>query len=78
MFSFRVLRPAVTPRELFRFRYKIYIEELGRKQTYVDHARKVIIDDLDDTARQVVAFRDGEVIACIRGEPDQAWRRRLL
>ena len=44
------IRQAETTRELkavYHFRYKIYIEEMQRKQQYVDHEDRMIIDPLD-------------------------------
>ncbi len=54
------------PPEAFQFRYKVYVEELHRKQTYADHEKKVIIDTLDPTGKHVVATKDGEIIGVVR------------
>lgn len=54
------------PPELFHFRYKIYVEELGRRQTYARHDTQTIEDPLDPTGYQGVAFNDGEIIGCVR------------
>jgi|GEM_PF-2156094 len=66
MFEYRVFQPSDTPQELFQFRYKIYIEELGRMQHDACHKTKTIKDSLDDTARQVIVFYAGKIIGCIR------------
>ena len=66
MYEYKVFGPHETPKDLFHFRYKIYIEELGRPQKHACHETKTIRDELDDTARQVVGYHDGKIIACIR------------
>lgn len=66
MFDYRVYPAADCPPEVFQFRYKVYVEELHRKQTYADHNAKTIIDPLDKTARHGVVTKDGEIIAVVR------------
>ncbi|MBB5517472.1 N-acyl amino acid synthase FeeM domain-containing protein [Amphiplicatus metriothermophilus] len=66
MFEYRIYTPAECPEELYSFRYGIYVEEMHRKQRYACHRTKTIRDPLDDTARQVVAHKDGRIVACIR------------
>ncbi|MEO0399223.1 MAG: GNAT family N-acyltransferase [Pseudomonadota bacterium] len=58
---------SAAPAGLYRFRYKIYVEEMGRPQTYADHAAKTVKDPLDSFAREAVAFNDDEIIGCVRG-----------
>jgi predicted GNAT family N-acyltransferase len=53
-------------KEIYRFRYEIYVEELGYKLAYTDHERKVIVDPLDKTARIIGAFEEGKVVGTIR------------
>src|SRR5262245_59286827 len=63
------IRLAQTEEELeaiYRFRYEIYVEELGYELAYTDHERKVIVDPLDKTARIIGAFEDGKVVGTIR------------
>jgi GNAT superfamily N-acetyltransferase len=54
------------PKELFEFRYAIYIEEMHRRQFYACHDTRTIIDPLDETGRQLVGFSGGEIVACVR------------
>jgi hypothetical protein len=42
--------------QLFSFRYRIYVEEMQRKQKYADHSSKQIRDPLDDFAINLVAW----------------------
>jgi predicted GNAT family N-acyltransferase len=66
MTDYAIYRYEDCPREVFHFRYKIYVEELHRKQAYADHDAKIIIDPLDETARHCVAAKDGEIIGVVR------------
>jgi Acetyltransferase (GNAT) domain len=50
----------------YRFRYQIYVEEMGRVQKYADHARRRIEDRLDKNAVNLAAFRDGKVVGVVR------------
>lgn len=51
---------------IYRFRYQIYIQEMGRNQRYADHARTEIQEPLDATATNIFASINNEVIGCIR------------
>ncbi len=53
---------------VFRFRYDIYVREMGRPQKDADHSRKRIEDALDETAL-LLAARDtgtGAVVGTVR------------
>jgi GNAT superfamily N-acetyltransferase len=54
------------PEALFRFRYEVYVEELHRPQSYACHKTRRIIDPLDRRAHNLMAWRDGEIIGCVR------------
>ena len=54
------------PRAVFEFRYKVYVEEMGRRQTYADHDARTIIDPMDATAHHGYAVEDGNIVAVIR------------
>src|ERR1700722_15434061 len=63
------IRAAERPEELdavYRFRYKIYVEEMNRKKNYADHARRLIQDPLDPLSINLVAWKGPEVIGAIR------------
>lgn len=51
---------------LFRFRYAIYVEEMGRKQTYADHAGRRIEEPLDDRAFHLAALQEGTIVGALR------------
>jgi hypothetical protein len=64
------IRAATTPTELmevYRFRYRVYVEELGRAGYYADHRRKILTDPLDETGTVLAAWDEGQVVGTIRG-----------
>ena len=63
------IRLAQTPAELsalFAFRYRIYVEEMGRTQKYADHTTRNISDPLDAAAFNLVAWHDERIVGCVR------------
>jgi len=53
--------------EIYRFRYRIYVEQLGLRQEYADHGRKLVVEPLDEAARIYAAYFNGAVVGAIRG-----------
>jgi hypothetical protein len=53
--------------EVYRFRYRIYVEQMGLRQKYADHVRKRVVEPLDETARIFAAHFDGAIVGTIRG-----------
>ena len=43
---------------IYRFRYRIYVEEMGRYGSIADHQGKRLVED-DDTAGHLIAARQG-------------------
>lgn len=63
------VRQVSDPTELervYRFRYRIYVEEMGRPQAYADHLKKRIEDTLDRTGYVFAAFEKSEVVGTVR------------
>jgi len=64
------IHKATSPGELEaigRFRYAVYVEEMGRPQKYADHKRRMILDPLDcEGVVNLAAWQDGQVIGVIR------------
>ena len=61
---------AETPQEreaVFRLRYQVYVEEMGKRLASADHGRRLLTDPLDETGLLFLA-RDpeGEVAATLR------------
>lgn len=53
--------------KVYQFRYKVYVEEMQRKQNYCDHATQSIIEPFDDTANIFAAFdQHGHVMGTVR------------
>lgn len=51
---------------VYRFRYEIYVAEMGRYGEAADHGSKMLVEPEDDTARIFYAATDGEVVATSR------------
>ncbi len=52
--------------EVYRLRYHVYIIEMGRKQKYADHERKVIEEPIDNKSIIFSANKNGTCIGTIR------------
>lgn len=53
-------------RAVYRLRYDVYVEEMGRYQSIADHANRMLYEEVDDQSRIAYATLDGEVIATAR------------
>ena len=62
-----VLADAALAEEIYRFRYKIYVEHMGRRQLYADHVSRRIEEPFDKDGFNFAAVRNGEVVGTIRG-----------
>ena len=51
---------------VFRLRYEIYVEEMGRKQTYADHDRRSVEEPFDEGALLLMAEDDGRIVGTLR------------
>ena len=51
---------------VYRFRYQVYVDEMGKRLGYADHQLKVLTDEFDETADLFMVELDGEVIATAR------------
>ena len=64
-----LIRRAENPGEreaIYRLRYAVYVEEMGKAPGYADPERRALYDDLDDWAHLYYAEVDGEVVATLR------------
>lgn len=66
MLSYQLRQGASVPADLFRFRYAIYVEEMGRKQKYACAETRTIRDPLDELGYQGIVALDDAIIGCIR------------
>ena len=66
MFEIRLAETEDDREALYRFRYTIYVEEMGRVQHDADHINKRIKDDLDDEGHNLLAFKQGKLVGAAR------------
>jgi len=52
--------------QLYSFRYRVYVEEMGRVQKYADHEARSIHDPLDLTGHNLIALEGTRIVGCIR------------
>lgn len=63
------IRQATTPEDLTkvaRFRYRIYVEEMGRFQQYADRREKTVREPLDAHGHIFMAVEDSKVVGTVR------------
>lgn len=53
-------------RAVYRLRYDVYAEEMGRYRSVADHERRMFYEDCDEHSRIAYAAVDGEVVATSR------------
>lgn len=51
---------------IYQFRYRIYIEEMGKPYQNADHQNKVLTDSLDENCTLLYAEHEGEIIGTVR------------
>ena len=66
MFDIRLAESQEDLVALYRFRYKIYVEEMGRVKHDADHVNKRIVDELDEGANNLVAYKKGQIVGAAR------------
>jgi CRP-like cAMP-binding protein/GNAT superfamily N-acetyltransferase len=64
--SIRIATTTAEKEAVFRLRYEIYVEEMGRRQTYADHERRRIEEPSDERGHLFLAEDGGEVVATAR------------
>lgn len=65
-FKIKVATEAQEREAIYQFRYNIYVEEMGRVQTYADHQQRIIREPLDDTGVLFSAYESGLLIGTAR------------
>ncbi len=53
-------------RAVYRFRYSIYVEEMGKYQSVADHEQRLFYEPVDAQSRIMYATENGEVVATAR------------
>ena len=59
--------------EIYRFRYRIYVEQMGLRQKYADHIRKRVVESVDELARVYAAYLNGTIVGTICGNRFSDW-----
>lgn len=72
LFDIRLAKSADDLEALYRFRYKIYVEEMGRVQQDADHVNKTIRDELDEGGHNLLAFKQGKLVGAVRVNLNQS------
>jgi len=65
-FSVRIVSTDAERLAVYRFRYRVYVEEMRRAPHDADHERRVLTDALDPTGRLFAAFEGDEVVGTVR------------
>ncbi|HEY6721547.1 MAG TPA: GNAT family N-acetyltransferase [Burkholderiales bacterium] len=60
------LRLPAERQEEFRFRYRVYVDELGLRPREADHARRLLPDEFDRYACSYALVADGEIVGAVR------------
>ena len=53
-------------RAVYRLRYDVYVEEMGRYQSVADHEQRILYEEVDEQSRISYIEMDGEVVATAR------------
>jgi hypothetical protein len=61
----RVTEPAELA-EVFRLRYRVYVQELQYPQRYADHRSQMVREPLDEMGHILGAFEDGALVGSVR------------
>lgn len=64
--SFRVARSASEREAIYKLRYRVYVEEMGRNQKWADHPSRRIEEPLDAKGILIGAFLGNELIGTCR------------
>jgi predicted GNAT family N-acyltransferase len=63
---FGIAETAEEKQAMYRLRYDVYVEEMGRYRSVADHAQRMLYEDCDEQSRISYAEIDGEVVATAR------------
>ncbi len=61
-----IAETAAEKQAVYRFRYKVYVEEMGRYRSTADHQQRVLVEPCDAHSRIFYATEDSEVVATTR------------
>jgi hypothetical protein len=64
--SIRMVNSTHERESAFRLRYRVYVQELGFRQSHADHSRRIVEEPLDESADIFVAYLSNEVVGTVR------------
>ena len=62
----RVAQSDTERKAVYEFRYRVYIEEMGKPYSHADHKRKQLSDPLDENATLLYSARNGKIVGTLR------------
>ena len=62
----KVARSDEDRERIFRFRYDVYVTEMGKSPAEADHEKKIIHDELDNDAHLLYAEDEGQIVGTVR------------
>ncbi|MEO5343690.1 MAG: cyclic nucleotide-binding domain-containing protein [Gammaproteobacteria bacterium SHHR-1] len=62
----RLARSLAEREAIYRFRYQIYVQEMGKHLSYADSERQILYDEMDADADHFMVLAAGEVVAAAR------------
>jgi len=69
MYTLKIVTAEEELKEIFRLRYHVHTEELKRAAylgDVLDHTNKELIEPIDESSINMGAYRDGQLVGCIR------------
>ncbi len=78
--GFHLAETEAEKQAIYRFRYDVYVEEMGRYGSAADHEKRLLVQEEDATARIFYAAQDGRVVATSRFSwgGDAPFTKRLI
>ena len=64
--NIKIAQDDETKRRIYEFRYRVYIEEMGKPYQNADHRNRVLIDSLDENCTLLYAENESEIIGTVR------------
>ena len=66
MYTVELVTSEAQKSEVFRQRYRIYVEEMGRHQVHADHVRREIREPMDEQGAIFAAYTGNELLGSLR------------
>lgn len=66
MVEIGIVSSVLERQDIYKLRYQVLVNEMGKNLNSADHNREIIVDDLDDTALLIYAKQENKLIASLR------------